>query len=162
MDHGGGKIGDKISWDTLPQTTFLTICQIKKGKLSFPSPTPSMQCCATVWATCRKQSTPRLWMEGGGGGRGGIVLFSKVTPVEDNRVVKLHLSFERKTPLCTTWPSFPIYLPFTVHYFYTQISSFTQYFIHMNCFEQFLSVYFLFWEILNLNLTFAVCRIREA
>ena len=70
MDHGGGKIGDKISWDTLPQTTFLTICQIKKGKLSFPSPTPSMQCCATVWATCRKQSTPRLWMEGGGGGEG--------------------------------------------------------------------------------------------
>ena len=29
-------------------------------------------------------------------------------------------------------------------------------FIHKNCFELFLSVNFLFWEILNLNLTFAV------
>ena len=70
MDHGGGKIGDKISWDTLPQTTFLTICQIKKRKLSFPSPTPCMQCCATVRATCRKQSTPQLWMQVGVGGEG--------------------------------------------------------------------------------------------
>ena len=104
MDHGGGKIGDKISWDTSPQTTFLTICQIKKGKLSFPSPTPCMQCCATVRATCRKQSTPQLWMQVGVGG--GIVLLSKVTPFEDNRVVKLHLSVERKTPLCTTWSGF--------------------------------------------------------
>ena len=40
-------------------------------------------------------------------------------------------------------------------------SSFTQFFIRKNYFELFLSVHFLFWEILNLNLTFAVCRIRE-
>ena len=40
-------------------------------------------------------------------------------------------------------------------------SSFTQFFIRKNCFELFLSIHFLFWEILNLNLTFAVCRIRE-
>ena len=43
--------------------------------------------------------------------------------------------------------------------FSTQISCFTQFFIHKNCFELFLSAHFLFWEILNLNLTFAVCRI---
>ena len=64
-----------------------------------------MQCCATVRATCRKQSTPQLWMQVGGGGE-GIVLFSKVILFEDNTVVKLHLSFERKTPLCTTWAGF--------------------------------------------------------
>ena len=62
-----------------------------------------MQCCTTVRATCRKQSTPQLWMEVGGG---GIVLFSKVTPFEDNRVVKLHLSVKRQTPICTTWWGF--------------------------------------------------------
>ena len=57
---------------------------------------------------------------------------------------------------------FPHYVSFTVHYFYTQISSFKQLFIHKNCFELFLSAHFLFCEILNLNLTFAICRIREA
>ena len=35
-------------------------------------------------------------------------------------------------------------------------------FIHKNCSEQFLSSYFLFWAILNLNLTFAVCRERDS
>ena len=64
-----------------------------------------MQCCATVRATCRKQSTPQLWMEVGGGG-GGIVLLSKITPFEDNRAVKLHLRVTRKTPLFTTWSGF--------------------------------------------------------
>ena len=34
-------------------------------------------------------------------------------------------------------------------------------FTHKNCSEQFLSAYFLFWEILYLNLTFAVCRKRD-
>ena len=33
---------------------------------------------------------------------------------------------------------------FIVHYFYTLISSFTQFFIHKNCFELFLSAHFLF------------------
>ena len=32
-------------------------------------------------------------------------------------------------------------------------------FIHKKCCGQFVSAYFLFWEILNLNLTFAVCRL---
>ena len=35
-------------------------------------------------------------------------------------------------------------------------------FIHKNGLEPFLSAHFLFWEILNLNLTFAVCRLCEA
>ena len=35
-------------------------------------------------------------------------------------------------------------------------------FIHKKCFELFLSAHFLFSEIVNLNLTFAVCRIRES
>ena len=39
---------------------------------------------------------------------------------------------------------FPLYLSFTVHYFYTYISSFTQFLIHENCFELFLSAHFLF------------------
>ena len=46
---------------------------------------------------------------------------------------------------------FPLYLPFTVHYFYPKISSFS----HKYCFELFLSAHFLFREILNLNLTFS-------
>ena len=49
---------------------------------------------------------------------------------------------------------FPLYLSFTVHYFYTYISSFMQFLMHTNCFELFLSAHFLFWEILNLSLTF--------
>ena len=48
------------------------------------------------------------------------------------------------------------YLSFTVHYFYTWFSGFTQFFIHENYFELFLSAYFLFWEIRTLNLTFVV------
>ena len=35
---------------------------------------------------------------------------------------------------------FPLYLSITVHYFYTEISSFTQSFIHRNCSELFLSL----------------------
>ena len=34
--------------------------------------------------------------------------------------------------------------------FSTQISCFTQFFIHKDCFQMFLSAHFLFWEILNL------------
>ena len=38
-----------------------------------------------------------------------------------------------------TATKFPLYLSFTVHYFYTLFRSFTQFFIHKNCFEKFLS-----------------------
>ena len=37
---------------------------------------------------------------------------------------------------------FSLYLSFTVHYFYTQSWSFTQFFIHKNCFELFSSAHF--------------------
>ena len=51
---------------------------------------------------------------------------------------------------------FPLYLSFTVHYFFAWFSSFTQFSLRKNYFELFFSAYFLFWEIHNLNLTFAV------
>ena len=47
-------------------------------------------------------------------------------------------------------------------FFHILISSFTQFFIHENSFELFLSAHILFFEIIYLNLTFAVCRTREA
>ena len=49
---------------------------------------------------------------------------------------------------------FPPLLSFTVYYFHSKISYAS--FIHKNCSGQLLSAYFLFWQILNLNLTFAV------
>ena len=75
MDHSGGKIGGNTSWDTLPQTTFLTICQIKKGKLSFPSPTPPCNV-ALLFELPVENNQPRNfeWKWGGGGGRDCIAL----------------------------------------------------------------------------------------
>ena len=35
-------------------------------------------------------------------------------------------------------------------------------FIHKNCSGQFFSAYLLFWEILNLKLTFAICCKRDS
>ena len=46
---------DKISWDT-----FWCFVAFKQEKCSLSSPTPSMQCCATV-AACRKQQNFRVW-----------------------------------------------------------------------------------------------------
>ena len=46
-----------------------------------------------------------------------------------------------------TATKFPLYLSFTVHYFYTLFSGFTQFLIHKNCFELSLSAYFLFLKI---------------
>ena len=63
---------------TLYFAASMTFCHLKRGKESFPSPTPSMQPLAAVQATCRKQLTPHLYLEGGG--RVWIVLFSEVTP----------------------------------------------------------------------------------
>ena len=42
---------------------FLHFTDFKRGKYSFSSSIPSMQCCAAVWATFRKQQTPQLWKE---------------------------------------------------------------------------------------------------
>ena len=49
---------------------FLHLTDFKRGKYSFPSPIPSMQCCATVRATYRKQQISQLWMGGTGEGWG--------------------------------------------------------------------------------------------
>ena len=46
---------DKISWDN-----FWCFADFKQEKCSFSSPTPSMQCCATV-AACRKQQNFCVW-----------------------------------------------------------------------------------------------------
>ena len=50
----------------------LMFCQLKKEKikLSVPHPLHAICCCAAVQATCRKQQTPQLWMEGRGRRRG--------------------------------------------------------------------------------------------
>ena len=49
-----------------PKGDFWRFRDFKRGKYSFFSPIPSMQCCAAVRATWRKQQTPQLWMEGTG------------------------------------------------------------------------------------------------
>ena len=49
---------------------FFRFTGFKRRKYSFSSPIPSMQCSADVRATCRKQQTPQLWMEGTGEGCG--------------------------------------------------------------------------------------------
>ena len=67
-----------MSWDTSPWNwAFLRFTDFKRGKNNFSSPIPSMQCCATVRATHRKQQTPTL----NGEDREGvwILLFSEIT-----------------------------------------------------------------------------------
>ena len=78
------------------------------------------------------------------------------------REIKDHVYVRRQTRICTTWPSFPFTcsLLFIISAHKLVVSR--NFFIHKNCFELFLSARLLFWEVLNLNLTFAVCRIREA
>ena len=50
----------------------------------------------------------------------------------------------------------------TVHHFYSLISSFTQFLSIRIVLPYFHLLIFYFEKILNLNLTFAICRIREA
>ena len=66
-----------------PKSTFWRFPDFERGKDSFSSPIPSMQCCATVRATFRKQETSQLWMEGTGEGV-WILMFSEVTLFEYN------------------------------------------------------------------------------
>ena len=67
-----------------PKRAFWHFPDFKRGKYSFSSPIPSMQCCAAVQATFRKQQTPQLWMEGKGEGFAWILMFSEVTLFEYN------------------------------------------------------------------------------
>ena len=66
------KLQSVTKWvETLrPKWTFWRFPDFKRGKDSFSSPIPSIQCCATVRATFRKQETSQLWMEGTGEGCG--------------------------------------------------------------------------------------------
>ena len=50
--------------------TLRGVPDFKRGKYSFSSPIPSMQCCTAVQATYTKQQTPQHWMEGTGEGCG--------------------------------------------------------------------------------------------
>ena len=70
---------------------FYLLLTSKGGKISFPPLIPSMQCCAAVRATYRKQQTPQLWIEGTTGGV-WILLFSEVTLFEYNisTIAKCH------------------------------------------------------------------------
>ena len=43
-----------------PKGAFWRLTDFKRGKVSSPSPIPSMECCAAVQATRRKQQTPQL------------------------------------------------------------------------------------------------------
>ena len=66
-----------------PKCTFWRFPDFERGKDSFSSPIPSMQCCATVRATFRKQETSQLWMEGRGEGGCGFLCSLKLPYVAD-------------------------------------------------------------------------------
>ena len=72
------------------------------------------------------------------------------------REVKHHVYVKRQTRICTRWLSFLFTCRLMFIVSSPKVVSFTQFFIHNNCFELFLSALFLFWEILNLNRSFAV------
>ena len=59
-----------------PRGAFWRFTDFHRGKWSFSSPMPSMQCSAAVRATYRKQQTPQLWMKGRGRGVDSFVLCS--------------------------------------------------------------------------------------
>ena len=57
---------------------------------------------------------------------------------------------------------FFLYLPLTFLYFYKKLLVSFFFFIHKNCFGLSSSTYYLFWEVVNLNLRFGVCRNRDS
>ena len=76
-----------------------------------------------------------------------------------NREVENHVYVQRQTQICTTWPSFLLTsrLQFILSTHKWVVSrNVLSIRIVLSCF---LSAHFPFWETLNLNLTFAVCRI---
>ena len=79
----------------------------------------------------------------------------RIKLTQNIREAKLHVKWQ--TWICTMWPGFPVLVIHCSLFLHiNNISSFMQLFIRKNCFELFLSAHFLFWEILNLNLTFAI------
>ena len=96
------KLATKLVETLCPKQPFWRFAKLKKE--AFPPPPPACNV-ALLFELPVENNQPRNFECKSGWG-GGIVLLSKVTPFEDNRVVKLHLSVERKTPLCTTWSGF--------------------------------------------------------
>ena len=80
----------------------------------------------------------------------------------NTREVNIHINVKWQTRICTTWPSFLITCRLLFIISTPEVVVSCNFFIHKNCFELFLSANFLYWEILNLKLTIAVCRIHEA
>ena len=80
---------------------------------------------------------------------------------ENIREILRHVYSKQQPWICITWPSF---LLTSALLFITSTSKWVKKlhvsFVYNNCFGLFLAARFLFWEILNLNLTFAVCRKR--
>ena len=72
------------------------------------------------------------------------------------REIKIHIYAKRQTLICTAWPSFPLKCHLLLITFTHKKSSFMPVLSIRIVSGQFLSAYFLFWEILNLNLLFAV------
>ena len=86
---------------------------------------------AWMWLSCSKMFLKHFW-----------------TLVSSLGVSSFHVTVDSASRLRQTENAnlyqvtkFSFYLSFTVHYFNTQISSFTQFFIHKNCFELFLSAH---------------------
>ena len=72
------------------------------------------------------------------------------------REIKIHIYAKRQTLICTAWPSFPLKCHLLLITFTHKKSSLMPVLSIRIVSGQFLSAYFLFWEILNLNLLFAV------
>ena len=71
-----------------------------------------------------------------------------------------HVYVKCQTQICTTWPSFLFTFRLPIIIFTPKLVVSCNFLIHKNyCFELFLSTHFLFWGILNLNLTFDICRL---
>ena len=56
--------GTKLVETLFPEGPLWLFANLKKENALISFPSPFKQCCATVWATCTKQQTPQLWMEG--------------------------------------------------------------------------------------------------
>ena len=83
---------------------FLCFTDFKSRKYSFSSPIPSLQCCADVRVTHRKQQTRQLWMERSEEGCG--VFCSLKLPYLSKK--EMHSSPRRVLSKSQNWPAGPV------------------------------------------------------